>query len=197
MIIQISSGIGPVECEGAVTLLYESLSKETEVELLSRKKSSHIKDGDASIIISINDERYKDFNGTIQWACKSPYRPNHKRKNWFIDVSTIPEVENICKNSDFKFEKFRSGGPGGQHVNTTESGVKLIHIPTGISVTSTSERSQFLNKKDCINKINIMLNDMEKENKAQQINIAWSKHNSLVRGNPIRVYTGEEFKRKE
>lgn len=54
---------------------------------------------------------------------------------------------------DCKVTAFRSGGSGGQHINVTDSAVRLVHIPTGIIVTSQRGRSQFLNKKDCIQKL--------------------------------------------
>lgn len=106
-------------------------------------------------------EDLSELEGSIQWICRSPFRPNHKRKNWFVDVSVIPEVENVCKEQEIRFERFHSGGKGGQNVNKVETGVRLIHIPTGITVTSTSERSQWANKKDALNKLNVILEQKE------------------------------------
>ena len=224
MIYQISSGIHPpIECERAVKLFTDSLLEEFEdlgIELISCRKSKYIDDGYSSALISLDyiDDRDKSSilpnvmktfeflsgkeidldildGGTIQWICKSPYRPNHKRKNWFININKIEEVPEITTDQDFRYETFRSGGKGGQNVNKVETGIRVIHIPTGISVTSTKERSQYMNKKDAIRKINMILADINYENKASQLNSIWEKGNSLVRGNPIRVYEGEDFKR--
>ena len=74
------------------------------------------------------------------WICKSPYRPGHKRKNWFVDVSIIPEVDMVDETitpDKIKIEKFHASGPGGQNVNKVETGVRVTHIPTGITVSST------------------------------------------------------------
>lgn len=196
MILQLSSGQGPVECELAVRKLYEALQREyPDIEMLSAHASRET--GCFTSILFSTEQDLSELEGSIQWICKSPFRPNHKRKNWFVDVSVIPEVENICKEQEIRFERFHSGGKGGQNVNKVETGVRLIHIPTGITVTSTAERSQFANKRDALNKLNIILEQKEKEQKKKQVNSAWKEHTRIVRGNPVRVYEGMEFKRKK
>ena len=62
-------------------------------------------------------------------------------------------------------------------------------------VTSTSERSQQLNRKDALNKLNIILREKTELAKAKQINSAWREHNRIVRGNPVRIYKDMSFKR--
>ncbi len=201
MIIHISAGIHPpIECKIAVGLLYKSLCKEfDDIKLLNFHGFSIYNDLSEydSITFSSDNEFFKNFDGTIQWICKSPVRVNHKRKNWFIDVSKIDEVPMVVKDSDIVFETFKSGGKGGQHQNKTDSGVRATHIASGVIVECREERSQIQNKKRCIEKINMMLLEMENNNKAGQKKNIWSEGNKVTRGNPIRVYEGIDFKLKK
>ena len=113
MIVQLSSGQGPSECELAVKKLFDSLSREfPDIELLSSHAAKEA--GCFSSILFSTECDLSHLEGSIQWICKSPFRPNHKRKNWFVDVSIIPEVENICTEHDIRFERFHCGGKGGQ-----------------------------------------------------------------------------------
>lgn len=195
MIVQISSGQGPAECELAVVKFFNSLKSEyKDIELIQKHDAKT--PGYCTYIMFSTDEDLSALEGAIQWICESPFRPHHKRKNWFVDVSIIPEQEIICQDNNIRFERFHCGGKGGQNVNKVETGVRLVHIPTGITVTSTAERSQLLNKKDALEKLAIILKSKQSEQVQLQINSAWQEHNKIVRGNPVRTYKGQAFQRK-
>lgn len=197
MIVQISAGNGhPIECQLAVGKLFDVLKKEyDDLTIISSTKGSEKGCYDSIRFRTKHD--LSGLEGTVLWVCKSPFRKNHKRKNWYVDVSIIPDVMEIASDEEYRIEKFHCGSKGGQNVNKVESGVRIIHIPTGIIAQSTEERSQFQNKQKAMERLQEKLKQLKEEQKDQQNNAAWREHNSIVRGNPVRVYVGEKFVLKE
>lgn len=190
----ISSGQGPVECELAVKKFLDYLIKNYSVKVLEIIEGEN-KNVYKSVVINSDDD-LSEYLGSIKWVCQSTYRPLHKRKNWFINFSICNEHSNLkLKMEDLKYETFRSGGPGGQHVNTTDSGVRVIHMPTGIVSSSTQERSQYMNKKLAIRQLEQIFSDKNKFEEALLKTENWEHHRQLERGNAVCVFKGPKFKK--
>jgi peptide chain release factor len=126
------------------------------------------------------------------------FRPNHKRKNWFVSVEALePLTQEDWKTADIRVDRMRSSGPGGQHVNKTESAIRVIHVPTGLSAISQEQRSQHLNKRLALARLEELLQLKESQNKIDFDQMRWGRHNSIVRGNAVHIFEGKNFRLKK
>ena len=196
MILQLTSGIGgPPECAYAVSGVFGALQIEFPDIQIADSRPTRCK-GCCSSIVFTCEEDLSFLSGTILWVCESPLRPHHKRKNWYIGCNVIPEVEDAdaqVDRKDVRMERFHSGGHGGQNVNKVETGVRLVHVPTGITVTSTTERTQHGNRRIAEKRLAAILANRKAQAIEKQRNDAWRGHGNVERGNPVRVYRGPGF----
>lgn len=192
---QISSGNGPAECELAVTKFLGHLVKNYPGIEVVQTFSGYNAGTYKSIYIKCN-ENLHNLCGTIQWICKSAYRPNHKRKNWFISFREFEEADLVeFDESQITFQTMRSGGHGGQNVNKVETAVRAIYLPTGYSTVCQDERSQLMNKKRAVERIHIHLMEEAEAAKAGGRKEMWSQHNNLKRGDAVATFSGEKFQK--
>lgn len=196
MYIQITSGRGPAECCRVVSKVVELILKEARqkgvyAEVAEREEGEMNRTLLSAILFLAGEELdsfVDSWEGTVQWIAQSPYRKFHKRKNWFVGVQCLPVFEeNQWNERELRIQTLKASGPGGQHVNKTESAVRVTHIPSGISVTASDERSQLQNKKQAVERLKIKLAAYEQERSMAFIQENWQNHNELERGNPVRV----------
>lgn len=204
ILLQLSSGQGPAECCLAVGHALKYLSKQCHdsginIDIIEQMPTGN-KGEFKSVTVQLSAKSTgnaltfaKSWQGSILWICPSPYRPRHKRKNWFISGHVF-NLEQTELTHHITFQSCKSSGAGGQHVNTTNSAIRATHTATGITVRVDSERSQHANKRLATALIFKKLNEEKQQRDKHDDQTRWQQHWELERGNPIKAFKGKEFK---
>lgn len=202
-----TSGRGPTECRLAMRLALDTLANEAEAVGVGCDVTT-VGDSDgrgpASAIVVLTCDGNPDaarvlgrrWLGSILWIARSPVRPHHKRKNWFIGVVELPDVavvEVTLSPDAVRIETFRAGGPGGQHQNKTESAVRVVHVPTGLAVVVRDGRSQHRNRALALQRLSALLALGPVLARARNDAAVQAAHDRLERGRPVRTFRGEAF----
>ncbi len=196
MLIQISSGNGVDEVCRALFHFLNWLEGKYTFNVLNLEYA-RCEDGYKSILLESKDEKFLALEGTHLWRCQSPFRPKHKRKNWYFSLSIVEQQKSVeIDKSKVVYQTMKSPKKGGQHVNTTSSGVRAIYEPLGIEAISYDERSQYRNKKIALERLIQKIDIMEYKQENSKKNERWREGKLLERGKSILVFEGINFNRK-
>jgi len=128
----------------------------------------------------------------------SPFDANQRRHTSFASVFVYPVVEDDVEieinPTDLRVDTYRSSGAGGQHVNKTDSAVRITHLPTGIVVTSQAERSQHRNRDNAMKLLKARLYQLKKEEEAKRLDEIEANKREIAWGSQIRSYVFHPYK---
>ena len=202
--VKIHAGAGGTEaCDWAEMLMRMYLmwaeSKGFKAEINDREDGGAAGIQEASLYIK-GEYAYgylRGESGVHRLVRISPYDAAARRQTSFASVDVLPEVDDtidiVLKDDDLKRDVFRSGGPGGQHQNKTESGVRYTHLPTGVAAESRSERSQHKNDANALALLKAKLIRMEEEKREAEYAKKYDEKGDVSFGNQIRSYVLQPY----
>ena len=198
-IVSIHAGSGGTEAQDWTEMLLRMITRFCEkenwrVEILDESRGQEV--GYKSITFRVTG-RYafgylKSEHGVHRMVRISPFDAEKMRHTTFALVEVLPELDDKVEVNidpkDLRIDTFMSGGKGGQSVNTTYSAVRIVHIPTGISVACQNERSQMQNKEIAMKILRAKLHLIEEEKRAKAHKELRGEYKSAEWGNQIRSY---------
>ena len=204
-IVTIHSGAGGTESNDWTQMLYRMYIRWAErkgfkVELMDIVPGDEagIKSVTFNIIGPYSYGFLKSESGVHRLVRLSPFDSNNRRHTSFASVFVLPEVDDdidiTINESDLRIDTYRASGAGGQHVNTTDSAVRITHEPTGIVVTCQSERSQIKNKAHAMKILKSKLYELEMEKRNETKAELESSKSEIGFGSQIRSYVMHPYK---
>ncbi len=201
-ILSIHPGAGGTESQDWASMLLRMYKRWAErrgfkVELLDYQAGEEAGIKDVSILVK-GENAYgylKVENGIHRLVRISPFDSNAKRHTSFSSVMVSPEIDDdidiVIEDKDIRIDTYRASGAGGQHVNKTESAIRITHIPTGVVVQCQNDRSQHKNKATALKMLKSRLYELElEEQKAKEAGVAKSE---IGWGHQIRSYVMQPY----
>lgn len=204
-ILSINSGTGGLDAQDWSQMLLRMYIRWAEDRNYKVKLIDLISDPEAGIktatILVQGNNAYghlKSEKGVHRLVRMSPFDSSGKRHTSFTSIDVTPELDdNIdieLNPSDLKIDTYRASGAGGQHVNTTDSAVRITHLPTGLVVSCQNERSQHTNKDVAMKLLIAKLIQIKEEENKEKIDDIHGKYNQITWGSQIRSYVFQPYK---
>lgn len=198
-ILELHAGAGGTEACDWTNMLYRMYLRYLENHNFKYELISYLEGEETGIksvsikVIGINAYGYlKCEKGVHRLVRLSPFDANNKRHTSFASVDVIPEFNEVLNikidEKDLKVDVYRSSGAGGQHINRTDSAVRITHLPTKIVVSCQTQRSQFQNRETALNMLKSKLKALEIEKQNQELQSVKGENLNIEFGSQIRSY---------
>ncbi|HSH34836.1 peptide chain release factor 2 [Schnuerera sp.] len=198
-IISIHSGAGGLEAQDWAEMLLRMYKRWADQRGFKVEVLDLLSDTEGGIksvtmlIKGFNAYGYlKSEKGVHRLVRISPFDSSNRRHTSFASIDIYPELDDDIdieiNESDIKIDTYRASGAGGQHVNTTDSAVRITHVPTGITVQCQNERSQHSNKLTAMKMLKAKLIQLKEEEQKEKIEDLQGKYTQIAWGSQIRSY---------